>query len=145
MGKARKHLLMRLGQGLIQETPALCRKIAFKTTSGGSLDQGARCTGPGPHTLRGHLDYISSHLALLTETRDHMEAARVFLEKESRIFRENDDDRSKGHCFLPITASTNACMTTVAFPSRNISVIVWVYRDGVTLISTIFLLFLLAS
>lgn len=37
-------------------------------------------------TLRSHLDYISSQLALLTETRDHQEAARAFLEKRKPKF-----------------------------------------------------------
>ena len=37
-------------------------------------------------TLRSHLDYISSQLALLTETEDHLEAARAFLEKRKPVF-----------------------------------------------------------
>jgi len=37
-------------------------------------------------TLRAHLDYISSQLALLSETQDHQEAARSFLEKRKPIF-----------------------------------------------------------
>jgi enoyl-CoA hydratase/carnithine racemase len=36
--------------------------------------------------LRSHLDYISSQLALLSETKDHQEAARAFLEKRKPIF-----------------------------------------------------------
>lgn len=36
--------------------------------------------------LRSHLDYISSQLALLSETRDHQEAARAFLEKRKPHF-----------------------------------------------------------
>jgi enoyl-CoA hydratase/carnithine racemase len=36
--------------------------------------------------LRFHLDYISSQLALLSETRDHQEAARAFLEKRKPQF-----------------------------------------------------------
>jgi enoyl-CoA hydratase/carnithine racemase len=38
-------------------------------------------------TLRSHLDYISSQLALLTETEDHVEAARAFLEKRKPVFK----------------------------------------------------------
>jgi enoyl-CoA hydratase/carnithine racemase len=36
--------------------------------------------------LRSHLDYISSQLALLSETQDHQEAARAFLEKRKPRF-----------------------------------------------------------
>jgi hypothetical protein len=37
-------------------------------------------------TLRSHLDYISSQDALLSETQDHHEAAKSFLEKRKPIF-----------------------------------------------------------
>lgn len=37
-------------------------------------------------TLRAHLDYISSQLSLLSETDDHVEAARAFLEKRKPVF-----------------------------------------------------------
>lgn len=37
-------------------------------------------------TLRSHLDYISSQLSLLSETEDHLEAARSFLEKRKPRF-----------------------------------------------------------
>jgi enoyl-CoA hydratase/carnithine racemase len=37
-------------------------------------------------TLRPHLDYISSQLALLSETQDHLEAAKAFLEKRKPVF-----------------------------------------------------------
>jgi enoyl-CoA hydratase/carnithine racemase len=37
-------------------------------------------------TLRSHLDYISSQLALLSETKDHQEAARAFLDKRKPTF-----------------------------------------------------------
>jgi len=36
--------------------------------------------------LRSHLNYIASQLALFTETRDHREAARAFLEKRKTSF-----------------------------------------------------------
>lgn len=37
--------------------------------------------------LRSHLDYISSQVALLSETEDHMEAAKSFLEKRTPVFK----------------------------------------------------------
>lgn len=37
-------------------------------------------------TLRSHLDYISSQVALLSETKDHQEAARAFIEKRKPFF-----------------------------------------------------------
>jgi enoyl-CoA hydratase/carnithine racemase len=37
-------------------------------------------------SLRSHLDYISSQLALLSETGDHLEAAKAFLEKRKPVF-----------------------------------------------------------
>jgi len=37
-------------------------------------------------SLRSHLDYISSQLALLTETEDHVEAAKAFLERRKPVF-----------------------------------------------------------
>jgi hypothetical protein len=36
--------------------------------------------------MRNHLDYISSQIALLSETEDHREAARAFLEKREPVF-----------------------------------------------------------
>jgi len=38
-------------------------------------------------SLRSHLDYISSQLALLSETEDHIEAAKAFLEKRKPLFK----------------------------------------------------------
>ena len=37
-------------------------------------------------SLRSHLDYISSQLALLSETEDHVKAAKAFLEKSKPVF-----------------------------------------------------------
>jgi hypothetical protein len=36
--------------------------------------------------MRNHLDYIFSQIALLSETKDHREAARAFLEKREPVF-----------------------------------------------------------
>jgi enoyl-CoA hydratase/carnithine racemase len=38
-------------------------------------------------SLRGHLDFVSSQLGLLTQTHDHQEAVRAFLEKRKPVFR----------------------------------------------------------
>jgi len=38
-------------------------------------------------SLRAHLDYISSQLALLTETEDHLEALKAFLARRPPIFQ----------------------------------------------------------
>lgn len=38
-------------------------------------------------TLRSHLDYISSQISLLSETEDHLEAARAFMEKRKPTFK----------------------------------------------------------
>lgn len=38
------------------------------------------------HTLRSHLDFISSQVALLSETEDHKEATKAFLEKRKPSF-----------------------------------------------------------
>jgi enoyl-CoA hydratase/carnithine racemase len=38
-------------------------------------------------SLRAHLDYISSQMALLSETEDHREAAKAFIEKRKPVFR----------------------------------------------------------
>lgn len=38
-------------------------------------------------TLRNHLDYISSQISLLSETEDHLEAARAFMEKRKPTFK----------------------------------------------------------
>ena len=38
-------------------------------------------------TLRSHLDYVSSQISLLSETRDHQEAAKAFLGKRKPVFQ----------------------------------------------------------
>ena len=44
---------------------------------------------PQTGSLRAHLDYISSQLALLTETEDHAEATNAFLEKRKPSYTGN--------------------------------------------------------
>ncbi len=39
------------------------------------------------NSLKNHLDYVSSQMALLAETEDHLEAARAFLEKRKPMFK----------------------------------------------------------
>lgn len=71
---------------LMEETLALAGVIASKPPLAVRMTKRAVYQGV-TGTLRGHLDYISSQLALLTETRDHMEAVRAFLEKRKPDFR----------------------------------------------------------
>ena len=70
---------------LMEESLALAKKIASKPPLAVRMMKRAvqeASTG----TLRSHLDYISSQLALLSQTEDHMEAARAFLEKRQPVF-----------------------------------------------------------
>jgi enoyl-CoA hydratase/carnithine racemase/fermentation-respiration switch protein FrsA (DUF1100 family) len=70
---------------LMAETMALAGKIAVKPPLAVRMMKRAvyqAQTG----TLRAHLDYISSQLSLLSETRDHQEAALAFLEKRKPVF-----------------------------------------------------------
>lgn len=39
------------------------------------------------NSLKNHLDYVSSQMALLAVTEDHLEAARAFLEKRKPVFK----------------------------------------------------------
>jgi enoyl-CoA hydratase/carnithine racemase len=73
-------------ESLMQETLALCHKIASKPPLAVRMTKRAVYQGLD-HTLRGHLDYISSQLALLSETQDHMEAVHAFLEKREPDFQ----------------------------------------------------------
>ncbi len=71
---------------LLEETRQLAEKIA------GSPPLAVRMTKRAVYqgltsALRAHLDYISSQLALLSETEDHVEAARAFLEKRKPVFK----------------------------------------------------------
>jgi len=70
---------------LMEETLKLAEKIARKPPLAVSMMKRAvRRARTGD--LRLHLDYISSQLALLTETEDHLEAAKAFLEKREPVF-----------------------------------------------------------
>lgn len=71
---------------LMEETFAFAEKIAGMPPLAARMIKRAVYQAQ-TSTLRAHLDYISSQLALLTETEDHIEAARAFLEKRKPIFK----------------------------------------------------------
>ena len=70
---------------LMEETMILVEKIASKPPLAIRMMKRAVYQAQ-TSTLRSHLDYISSQLALLSETEDHQEAARSFLEKRKPVF-----------------------------------------------------------
>jgi len=70
---------------LLEETMVLAEKIASKPPLAIRMIKRAVYQAQ-TSTLRSHLDYISSQLALLSETEDHQEAARSFLEKRKPVF-----------------------------------------------------------
>jgi len=70
---------------LMEETMRLADRIASKPPLAVRMMKRAVYQAQGS-TLRAHLDYISSQLALLSETRDHQEAAQAFLEKRKPVF-----------------------------------------------------------
>jgi enoyl-CoA hydratase/carnithine racemase len=70
---------------LMEETMVLAEKIASKPPLAVRMTKRAVYQSQ-TSTLRSHLDYISSQLALLTETQDHQEAARAFLERRKPFF-----------------------------------------------------------
>ncbi|OPY73924.1 MAG: 2,3-dehydroadipyl-CoA hydratase [Syntrophorhabdus sp. PtaU1.Bin002] len=70
---------------LMKETMKLAEKIANKPPLAVSMMKRAVYQGV-TSTLRAHLDYISSQLSLLSETKDHHEAAMSFLEKRKPQF-----------------------------------------------------------
>lgn len=70
---------------LMEETMKLAEKIAAKPPLAVRMMKRAVYQGQ-TGTLRAHLDYISSQLSLLSETEDHLEAARSFLEKRKPHF-----------------------------------------------------------
>jgi enoyl-CoA hydratase/carnithine racemase len=70
---------------LMEETMKLAAKIASKPPLAIRMMKRAVYQGM-TSTLRAHLDYISSQISLLSETKDHREAARAFLEKRKPVF-----------------------------------------------------------
>ena len=70
---------------LMEETMILAEKIANKPPLAIRMMKRAVYQAQ-TSTLRSHLDYISSQLVLLSETQDHQEAVRSFLEKRKPIF-----------------------------------------------------------
>jgi len=70
---------------LMEETMKLAERIASHPPLAVRMTKRAVYQGE-QSTLRSHLDYISSQLALLSETRDHQEAACAFLEKRKPTF-----------------------------------------------------------
>ncbi|HEY3276805.1 MAG TPA: enoyl-CoA hydratase-related protein [Syntrophorhabdaceae bacterium] len=70
---------------LMEETLTLARTIAAKPPLAVRMMKRAVYQGQ-TSTLRAHLDYISSQESLLSETEDHQEAARAFLEKRPPKF-----------------------------------------------------------
>jgi len=71
---------------LMEETLKLAGKIASKPPLAIRMTKRAVYQGL-TSTLRAHLDYISSQISLLSETQDHREAARAFLEKRKPVFK----------------------------------------------------------
>jgi enoyl-CoA hydratase/carnithine racemase len=70
---------------LMDEAVSLAAKMAEKPPL--AIRMMKRAVYQGLTTgLRSHLDYISSQLSLLSETEDHLEAARAFLEKRKPLF-----------------------------------------------------------
>jgi len=70
---------------LMAETMKLAEKIAARPPLAIRMTKRAVYQGL-TSTLRSHLDYISSQISLLSETKDHQEAARAFLEKRKPKF-----------------------------------------------------------
>ena len=70
---------------LLEESLALAEKISSKPPLAVRMMKRAIYQSQ-TSTLRAHLDYISSQLALLSETQDHQEAAKAFLEKRKPLF-----------------------------------------------------------
>jgi enoyl-CoA hydratase/carnithine racemase len=70
---------------LMEEAIKLAKKIADKPPLAVRMMKRAVYQAQ-TSTLRAHLDYISSQLALLSETEDHIEAAKAFLEKRKPHF-----------------------------------------------------------
>lgn len=71
---------------LIPATWSLAEKIAAKPPLATRMTKRAVYQAQ-ESSLHAHLDYISSQIALLTETEDHREAATAFLEKRKPVFQ----------------------------------------------------------
>ncbi len=71
---------------LMEQTMALAEKIASRPPLAVAMTKRAVYQAQ-TESLRAHLDYISSQIALLSETEDHQEAARAFLEKRKPVFK----------------------------------------------------------
>ncbi len=72
-------------ESLMDEAMKLARKIAAMPPQAVRMMKRAVYQSSAV-SLRTHLDYISSQLSLLSETEDHKEAARSFLEKRKPVF-----------------------------------------------------------
>lgn len=72
-------------ENLMDETFAMAEKIARRPPVAVRMIKRAVFQALNSD-LRSHLDYISSQLALLTETKDHLEAAKAFIEKREPQF-----------------------------------------------------------
>jgi len=72
-------------EDLMKETVALAETIANKPPLAVRMMKRAVYQAQ-TSSLRSHLDYISSQMALLSETDDHREAAQAFLEKRAPVF-----------------------------------------------------------
>ena len=73
------------GERLMEETMRLANKIAEKPPL--ALRMTKRAVSQAlESTLRSHLDYVSSQVALLSETEDHQEAVKAFIEKRKPKF-----------------------------------------------------------
>jgi enoyl-CoA hydratase/carnithine racemase len=70
---------------LMKETMSLAGKISSKPPLAVRMMKRAVYQAQ-TSSLRSHLDYISSQVALLSETQDHQEAAKAFLEKRKPRF-----------------------------------------------------------
>jgi enoyl-CoA hydratase/carnithine racemase len=70
---------------LMEETLGLADRIASKPPLATRMMKRAVYQAQRS-TLRSHLDYISSQISLLSETRDHQEAVKAFLEKREPVF-----------------------------------------------------------
>jgi enoyl-CoA hydratase/carnithine racemase len=71
---------------LLEESLKLGEKLAGKPPLAVRMMKRAVYESRGSN-LRGHLDFISSQLALLSRTDDHLEAVKAFLEKRKPDFK----------------------------------------------------------